>query len=50
MATISNNSLWLFIFDLENVLDTKTVVTFREYVLLTYCFQCLHKQIIYYYF
>ena len=27
--------LWLSIFDLQNVIDAKTVVTFREYVLLT---------------
>ena len=42
--------LWLSIFDLQNVIDAKTVVTFREYVLLTSCLQCLHKQVIYHYF
>ena len=42
--------LSLSIFDLQNVTDTKTVVTFKEYVLLTSCVQSLHKQHIYHYF
>ena len=42
--------LLLSIFDLENVIDAKTVVTFKEYVLLTHYFQCLNKQLIYHYF
>ena len=41
--------LWLLLFDLENVIDAKTVATFKGYVLLTSCFQCLHKQLMYHY-
>ena len=32
--------LWLPIFYLQNVIDAKTVVTFKEYVLFTSCLQC----------
>ena len=42
--------LCLSIFDLENVIDAKPVVTFKGYIRLTSCFQCLHKQLINFFF
>ena len=38
--------LLLSIFDLENVIDAKTVVTFKEYILLTCCFQYISNSFI----
>ena len=38
IATIPNNPFLLSIFDLQNVIEDKTVVTPKDYVVLTSCF------------
>ena len=49
IVAISNNSfLIIYKLDLENVIGAKNA--FNENVVLTHCFQCLHKQLIYHYF